>query len=88
MGSEALIFARSMGKVKIASFTTQYAVVTKTVDVEAHRCEQLARSRYTAMLCSRIELARPLDGKSDALPLLHHATDSLSIVKVPSSTTP
>jgi len=40
---------------------------------EAHGCEQLAHSRYAAAP-DRGANPRPLDRKSDALPLRHHAT--------------
>jgi len=48
--------------------TKLYCFVT-----EAHRCEQLAQGRYAAL--SRWELnPRPIDRKSNALPLCHYDT--------------
>ena len=43
------------------------------VSVEAIGCEQLAQSRYAAAP-GRGSNSRPLDHKSDALPLRHHTT--------------
>ena len=40
---------------------------------EAHGCEQLAQSRYAATL-GRESNSRPLDRKSDVLPLRHDVT--------------
>ena len=41
--------------------------------VEARGCEQLAQSRYAAASWPGLN-SRPLDHKSDTLPLRHHAT--------------
>ena len=45
----------------------------KSVSVEAVGCEQLAQSRYAAAPGRRSN-SRPLDRKSDTLPLRYHAT--------------
>ena len=55
-----------------------FYVLTKSVSVEAVACEQLAQSRYAAAP-GRVSNSRPLDRKSDALPLRHHATLSAQL---------
>ena len=50
--------------------------VMKTVGVEAGGCELLAHSRY-AVAPRPGSNARPLERKSDAIPLRHHATVNL-----------
>jgi len=58
-------------------FFLRHSVLAKSVGVEAIGCEQLAQSRYAAAP-GRGSNSRPLDRKSDALPLRHHATPACS----------
>ena len=50
--------------------------------VEARGCEQLAQSRYAAASWPGLN-SRPLDHKSDTLPLRHHATPVNGLVHRP-----
>jgi len=56
-------------------------MLTKSVSVEAVGCEQLAQSRYAAAP-GRESNSRPLVRKSDAIPLRHHATLTVSPTSV------
>ena len=58
-------------KSKGAQFNDSIIILTKSVSVEAIGCEQLAQSRYAAAPWPGSN-SRPLDRKSDALPLRHH----------------